>query len=77
MVLSDCAPDEDILLKCALRLYATNDMLFEQSVWSSSDILNWQRYMFDFGLHMTYLFKVDVSTKLDRLMRDHHLTLLG
>lgn len=54
-------------------------MLWKPSIWSSSDILNWQSYTLDFCLHMTIFFKVDVWTKIHRLMRyiDLHLTHLG
>lgn len=79
MGVSSLSPDDDELLQCAFLLSTVNNFLCNPIELTEEDIDKWQSYLFDFGSQFASVFKVDISTKLHRVMRHfkNHLINLG
>lgn len=79
MGMSDKCPDEDNLLHCAFMLDKVNKLLCDPISMNEKQLDSLQSTLFDFGSTFAAVFRVDISTKLHRLMRHvkHHIVHLG
>lgn len=79
MVLADTNNDDDIILQWSLSLEVVNDNVYNRNRLRKHDIGKCQRHFFDFGVLISTVFNVDLTTKLHRLMRhiDSQLLKLG
>lgn len=79
MWVTDHLPDSNPLLRCALKLYAVNKLLFNTASLDEDTISHWKGVLFEFGRSLAQTFNVDVSTKMHRLVSHihHKQTFLG
>lgn len=79
MGVSDCHPDGDPLLNCRLQLGSANSFICNPGELTLERLRDWQNYLFDICKTMRQTFKIDVSTKLQRIMRHlmDHIIFLG
>lgn len=79
VLISDCKPDNDCPLKCAVQPDSINAVLCQPTAIKAPSIEQWKGFLFGFGRCMAQLFNVNVSTKVHRLMRhfgDHLFALV-
>lgn len=72
MGLSDLLPEVDPLIQCALTFDVVNHLLCSICEWKLHYIELWHLYLFRFGVQVSDMFKVYITTKMKRLMRHVH-----
>lgn len=76
MGVTDKTPDTDPIIQSSLQLDVVYHFLCDYNGLSTSAIDVWQQLLFRFGAQLVDKLKLDVSTKLHRLMRHLHHQLI-